>query len=339
MSEIGIVTIGRNEGERLRVCLHSALGLGHSVVYVDSRSTDGSVELARTMGVEVVELDMSAPFTAARARNAGFERLVEIDPGVKYVQFVDGDCEIADGWLDRAFHTLETRLEVAVVFGRRRERFPERTVYNRLADLEWDVPVGDVKACGGDSMMRVSAFRPVGGFNPAIIAGEEPELCVRLRQRGWKIVRLDAEMTLHDMAMTRFRQWWLRSVRTGHAYAEGTAMHGRPPERHFVPQVRSVLFWGLLIPLVTLVLAWPTSGVSLLLLFGYGLLYYRIYRRRRRQGDSARDSRLYALFCVLGKFPQAFGLLRYWAGRLSGRRSGIIEHKEVDAPMGATAAR
>ena len=157
---------------------------------------------------------------------------------------------------------LEENPDIGVVCGRRRERFPESTVYNHLADLEWDSPVGEAKACGGDAMMRVEAVRKVGGYNPAIIAAEDDEVCLRIRREGWKVVRIDAEMTLHDMAMTSFRQWWRRSTRTGHAYAEGSAMYGQTPERHFVRQTRSAIFWGILLPLAALGLAWPTRGAQ-----------------------------------------------------------------------------
>src|SRR5262245_15725439 len=92
MSQLGIVTIGRNEGERLRRCLNSLVRHGLPIVYVDSNSNDGSVELARSLGVEVVELDTSRPIGASRARNEGFERLCQIHPDLRFVQFVDGDC-------------------------------------------------------------------------------------------------------------------------------------------------------------------------------------------------------------------------------------------------------
>ena len=49
-------------------------------------------------------------------------------------------------------------------------------------------------------------------------------------------------------------------------------MYGRTSERHFVRQTRSTIFWGILIPLAALVLAWPTWGFSLGLLAGYLLL-------------------------------------------------------------------
>ena len=134
---------------------------------------------------------MSMPFTAARARNAGYRRLQEIIPDLSYVQFVDGDCELVDGWIQAAATFLEQRPDVGAVCGRRRERFPDRSIYNWLCDLEWEGPVGEVRACGGDVMIRRSALEAVGGYRDDMIAGEEPELCVRLRAAGWLVWRLD----------------------------------------------------------------------------------------------------------------------------------------------------
>ena len=210
LDHLGIVTIGRNEGERLRRCLRSVLERGLPVVYVDSNSTDGSPELACSLGAAVVELDPSRPVCVPRARNEGFEQLCRIDPEVRFVQFLDGDCELVDGWLERAGRVLEERPDVALVTGRRRERFPERSSYNRLADLEWDMPLGEIEGSHGDILVRAEAFRQVDGFDASVFVGEDFDLCVRLRKRGWILLRIDAEMTLHDMAMTRFG---LRSMR------------------------------------------------------------------------------------------------------------------------------
>ncbi len=331
LKRVGLVAIGRNEGERLRQCLLSVVGKVAQVVYVDSGSTDGSVEFARSLGVDVVELDLSTPFTAARARNAGFARLLEANAEIEFVQFVDGDCEVVEGWLDYALAQLDAYPDVAVVCGRRRERFPEATIYNLLCDIEWDTPVGEAQACGGDSMMRVAAFQQAEGFNPTMIAGEEPELCVRLRQNGGKILRLDAEMTRHDAQMTRFGQWWKRFQRSGHAYAEGSWLHGREPERHWVKESRSIWLWGLIVPLLAVGLALPTRGLSLLLLAAYPLITYRIYRYYMQQQKlKAKDAWIYALSCVLGKFPQVQGQIQFHLGRLLGRRQGLIEYKTAD---------
>jgi len=329
-SRLGIVTIGRNEGERLRrglEALRRLLPVGTPVVYVDSGSTDGSVGLARSLDAHVVELDMSVPFTMARGRNAGYDYLRQMHPDVNVIQFIDGDCELLPGWIEEGLRTLQENPRLAVVSGRRRERFPEASIYNQLADMEWDTPVGEVKACHGDAMIRVEALEQVGSFNAAMIAGEEPELCVRLRAAGWRIHRLDVDMTLHDAAMTRFSQWWNRCVRGGWAYAEGAAMHGAPPERHNVRQSRSVWFWGLLLPLAALLLAWPTGGYSLLAMLAYPLLFVRIMRHRIQRDDTARKAMLYAGFNVLAKFPQLVGQIRYHLHRRRGTPARLIEYK------------
>jgi glycosyltransferase involved in cell wall biosynthesis len=330
MSELGIVIIGRNEGERLHRCLNSVVGRGHTVVYVDSGSTDSSVELAQAMGAKVAQLDLSQPFTMARGRNLGFSTLLELEPAVRFVQFIDGDCELVAGWLNQAQEVIKSRPEIAVVCGRRRERYIDQSIYNRLADLDWDLSLGPINHCGGDTMTRVEAFRQVGGFTPDLIAVEDVDLCVRFRQRGWTILRIDADMTLHDIAMKRFGQWWRRSIRTGFGYADGMRMHGKPPERLFVREIRSILLWGAVLPLSILVLAWPTRGASFALLCGYFILYWRLRRYGAHRGWIPSDARLYARWCILGKFPMLIGLMRYWFDRIAHRPKQLIEYKDPE---------
>ena len=326
-SKVGLVAIGRNEGERLVRCLTSVLGRVDRVVYVDSGSTDGSADRARELGAEVVALDLSRPFTAARARNEGLARLTSIEPSITRVQFVDGDCEIVPGWIEAAMKTLDARDDVAVVCGRRRERFPDASIYNRVIDVEWDTPVGEALACGGDAMMRVEAFRAVGGYDGSLIAGEEPDLCLRLRARGWTILRIDHEMTLHDAAITELRQWWQRAVRSGHAYAEGAHKHGRGPERHWVKETRRIVLWGAVIPGLALAGAPLTGGLSLSLFLGYPVSAYRAFRAVRRRGVPMESAAAYAAFMVLAKGAELEGALRFWRNRARGEKSGLIEYK------------
>jgi glycosyltransferase involved in cell wall biosynthesis len=328
MNRIGLVVIGRNEGQRLKKCLLSAISqLQEIVVYVDSGSTDSSVDLVRSLKVDVIELDASVPFTAARSRNAGLAHLLAVNPQIEYVQFIDGDCEIAAGWLEFAQNELDAKFDVAVVCGRRREQYPDKSIYNRLCDMEWDTPIGEAKACGGDAMMRVKAFQQVSGFNPTLIAGEEPELCIRLRQMGWKILRLNAEMTLHDAQIIHFKQWWRRSIRAGYAHAEGAWLHGSKPERHWMKESQSILLWGLFIPLLVLGMAWFTHGLSLLLLIGYPLLGVRVFVKARSQKISSENAALYALSCVLSKFAQLLGLLDFLKNLTLQTKTVLIEYK------------
>ena len=323
---VGIVAIGRNEGERLEACLASARRDLEAIVYVDSGSTDDSVSAARRFGAEVVELDTTIPFTAARARNAGFERLLSVWPDLEAVQFVDGDCELESGWLGTALAAFDAE-GWSVVCGRRRERYPERTVLNRLCDMEWDTPVGRATACGGDALMRVATFRQVGGFSEDLIAGEEPELCVRILAEGGSIARLDAPMTIHDAQMSSFSQWWQRSKRAGHAIAEGAARHPGVHDGHAEHEIRSAWVWAGLLPVTSLALAPISAGVSLALLALLPLQILRIGLRRPRPRYGLRHNLLYAGNCVLSKFPHLAGMLRFHFGRWTGRRSRLIEYK------------
>ncbi len=295
MTGVGVVVIGRNEGLRLDACLASVVPQFDHVVYVDSGSVDDSIALARTHGATVVSLDPGTPYTAARARNAGFARLMQSVPDLTFVQFVDGDCELLRGWRADAIAFLDATPGAAVVCGRRRERYPEASVYNQLCDHEWNTPVGVAESCGGDSLMRVSAFAEAGGFSPGLIAGEEPDLCHRIRQQGWTIHRIDSDMTIHDAAMTRFVQWWQRNRRSGYAYAEALARRGRG-NRRMLNGVVSNVFWAM-------PMAWPL----------WPWLWWRIHHRR---------GALYATFVTLGKLPQCHGQVDYWI-----RRKSLIEYK------------
>lgn len=318
-SPAGAVIIGRNEGARFITCLETARRAGLSpLIYVDSGSTDGSVEAARAGGAEVVLLDSDVPFTAARARNAGLERLAgRADPPV-YVQFLDGDCALRAGWIAAGVGFLDAHPGVAAVAGRLRERFPEASFYNRLLDREWDAPAGEARACGGNALMRLAAVEAAGRYNPEMIAGEEPELCVRLRRAGWKIWRLEAEMAWHDAAMTRFGQWWTRTRRAGYAFAEGAAMHGAPPERHYVAQRRRALLWGLALP-AALGLGLVVTPWALLLALLWPLKTLRLIAQ-------GRDPR-HAVFLTIANLSEAAGILTYAWKRLTGRRGRLIEYK------------
>jgi GT2 family glycosyltransferase len=308
--------------------LRAALGQAQLVVYADSGSTDGSAEFARSLGCQVVELDPSRPFTAARARNEGFARLMELNPKAELVQFLDGDCELEEGWLQTAAVALAERPDVGVVCGRVREIAPEASIYNRLCDLEWRQPPGEIRASGGRFMVRASVYRAVDGFRPDVIAAEDDEFSIRVRRQGWKILLLDSPMARHDAAILSFGAWWRRNRRMGHAYAQVAALHGAGAERYFVRDRRRILIWGLVLPTLALVAAPFTYGLSLLaLLCLYGLQMAHIARDCQRRGWTAQEARSYGFFTVIARFPALEGLIAYYWRRLRGRAMTIIEYK------------
>jgi GT2 family glycosyltransferase len=321
---IGVVVIGRNEGERLVGCLDSLARAGldeAQVVYVDSGSTDGSVQRARARGIDVIELE--PPFTAAKGRNAGARHLLAKKPALLAVQFIDGDCEYFPAWFDVVARTLRDDPTIAAVTGMQRERRPEATAYNLLCDVEWTGVVGDIDTFGGNVAVRATALRDTeaatgGLYNPELIAGEDPEFSIRVRKAtGLRIVRIDEPMCLHDVDMTKLSQWWKRNVRAGHAYAQVSGMHGEAPLHFWKKETRSNWLWGAALPLAAAPLLPPA----------YAALFWRVYRHARGRGLDAHSARVYAFFTTVGKVPQALGQAKFVWNRLRGVKSTLIEYK------------
>ncbi len=321
-SKIGIVIIGRNEGSRLLKCLESLSEFMPQVIYVDSASTDNSLAEAENRGAHVISLDMTQSFTAARARNTGFNALAAYYPSLEFVQFVDGDCIVNRHWVPNAADFLYNNPTIAVVCGRRREIFPQHSIYNLICDQEWNTPVGETKACGGDALMRVDVVKQVDGYRNTLIAGEEPELCIRIRQAGYKICRIDAEMTLHDAAIFKFSQWWKRTMRAGYAFAEGAYLHGAAPEYHWVKESRRAWFWGGILPVIILVMFFLNWKMALILLLVYPLQIIKLTFKRNNPVNF-----YFAFFLVLGKFAEAIGQLKFFKKRYLNEKTQLIEYK------------
>ena len=327
MKNVGVVVIGRNEGERLKACIRSLEKCAVRIVYVDSASTDGSLDFVKSMGFDVIALDMSIPFSAARARNEGYRYLLRQYSDVQFIQFVDGDCEIFYDWIDKAHNHLQANTKLASVFGLCKERHPDKTIYNKLCDLEWNTPVGLSLATGGNAMFRVEALESVNGYSPQVIAGEEPEMCFRMRQNGWEIERLDLDMVIHDADITHFSQWWLRNERGGHAYIQGFLMHGSKNDEKYCRQdVLRIIVWAFIIPLTILLLFVLLGPVSLVCLLVYPLKVFQLFIRESKK-HTCSVAFWYAFYTILGKFPQFQGVCVFLVKHLKGKQLNIIEYK------------
>jgi GT2 family glycosyltransferase len=309
-STLGIVVIGRNEGPLLSKCLESVSSSGCDIVYVDSGSSDGSPQLAAEITPLVHELAKGMPFSAARARNEGLDVLLSHNPNITYVQFVDGDCEIHKNWLDEGLEGLRDNEKCAGICGHLREKFPDKNVYHKMCSIEWNDPVGENVDCGGIAMFRVAAFQEVGGFDSSIRAGEEPELCLRLRKAGYFVRKIDKEMGSHDANINNFAQQLARTRMTGYAYTTGFLKHGSFFGGYRHREVMRIIFWAFLIPLSIITLAIFIHWSALLLLALYPLQIVRVSNRtkRVRKLDSA-TARWHAVITVMGKFAEFQGML------------------------------
>ena len=320
-AEFDAVVIGRNEAARLGAALGAVQGQARRVIYVDSGSRDGSVDLARARGVEVLELDPARPFSAARARNEGFAALGA--DRAAFVQFIDADCLLVPGWLERACAYLDVHPQAGLVIGRYREEAPEASVYNWLTNWEWDKPEGPQAAGIGTFMARAEAFAQTGGFRDSMIAAEDDEMFLRMRGLGWQTWSVKTPMCTHDAGLHRFRPWWLRMIRAGHSFAELGALH---PGTAAAARKRAVL-WGGLVPVLMLagaVLWWPLAMVVAALTLA---AITRQGVRFARMGAQPARAVAAAGLVMLSKFANLYGMGWYWLRRLRRSDAQIIEYK------------
>jgi glycosyltransferase involved in cell wall biosynthesis len=325
---ISIVIIGRNEGDRLASCLQSvdSIRAEAELIYVDSASADRSSQVASDFGAQVIVLHGGIQ-TAARARNAGWQRAL-----APYVLFLDGDTILNQGFPAAALKVLESEPSIAAVWGHRRELYPEHSLYNRVLDLDWIYPAGTTDYCGGDVVMRRSAIAEIEGYDPSLIAGEEPELCRRLRARGYRIMHIDFPMTRHDLNMMRFSQYWRRAERAGHAYAEiSDRFRGSADPMWLQESNRNLLsgvFWIGWLPVALMLGAlkslWIIPWLSLLPL----LSARSAWKARYKASGKTMLLLLYGLHSHLQQIPILIGQLKYFLGRHAGEQRKQIEYKQ-----------
>jgi GT2 family glycosyltransferase len=328
---VGYIVIGRNEGQRLERALRSIRQAGNEyrpLVYVDSGSTDNSVELAHREGCIVLHLDMSSRFTAARARNQGAAAISSAICREGFLFFMDGDCSLVPGFIEKAVKLMQADPTLAIVCGRNRELEPRKNIYHRLAEMEWNTEVGVVLECGGNALVRRTYFEATGGFNSLLIAGEEAELCERLRSAGGKIRRIPVDMTYHDIAMNHFSQWWRRSVRTGYAYFLNSQSKRRSlRERCIANIVRAQITTAVIVSAVLLPLLTSKSALALIACACVVPLH-GAYISRRAKGDPVPDAALYSIMCLSSKPAEVQGHLKCALSLLLRRGHSIIEHKK-----------
>ncbi len=322
LDDVGVVLIGRNEGERLVASLVSIRRYAARAIYVDSGSVDGSVQAAEAAGVSVVKLNLSQPFTAARARNVGFNELVRMCPNLHYVHFIDGDCRLEQDWPPKAIGFMLAHPEAAVVCGIRRELHPDASIYNWMCDMEWNRPPGITDSCGGDALYRVAGFQAVSGFDETLIAGEEPELCSRLQAQGWKIHRLADTMTYHDANILHFSQWWKRNVRAGYGNTKTAFLSAKEKPAKLVDVVRVIAYVAWFVLAAALSLVWSYKALALLLVFPA-----QITRIAATSGAFQLNAWKYGFFLVLIKFAEFRGMLSLAIDFVTGRSRKLIEYK------------
>ncbi len=325
MTRISFVVIGKNEGKMLGKCLESLKAADYprhlaevtEVIYVDSRSTDRSVEIAREHGA-TVHLLSAGRTSSARARNAGLQ-LCQGD----LVQFLDADMVLAKDWLQRAVPIL---LEEGVigVAGRIDDYQRKPSWYDRVHTAQQMFHRPEIGGMGsGGGLFRAEEFRKLGGYNDKMPFGEEAELGEYLRSSGRGILRIVDLMAYHDYGFDTFRAYCRRLVRDGMVQALAWRRGAQGRWRTLLRSVITPLFW-LLAPLASLLLRNPLPVVLALCWAAY--VFFRtathIFLRER--------TLKLALTCgahiCFAKFPHLWGwcrvmLMREFSGQRPARSS------------------
>ncbi len=327
---VSVVIIGRNEGQRLQRCIssvHEACWgtLRHDIWYVDSRSTDNSLAQAQAQGAQTLVLP-AGPMCAAKARNLGWQSAAG-----EFILFLDGDTELHPDFVNQALAALADS-SLCAAWGHRRESNPQQSLYTRVLDLDWIYPPGITPYFGGDVLVCRSALAQVGGFDATLNAGEEPELCARLRAKGWKILHIDAPMTRHDLAVRSFKAYARRCYRSGIAYAEVTHRMQTLGDALWQHEARRDLVHGLLYvtaPLL-LVLAFALHVLAGVLLAALGLavVLRSAWRCRARADGHVLLALQYALHSHVQKIPAFFGQLAWKRAHARRQRLALVDYKE-----------
>ena len=231
---VDIVIIGRNEGELLRRAITSCqreasdfASAGHPqprIIYVDSRSTDGSLKLAQSLAVETYVVE--GRLNPAAGRHLGFEHCQG-----KYVFFLDGDMEVYPGWLSEAIAYLEEHTRVAGVAG-----FVDWEVIDNGKVIHIPNHSGIRKHgqkvttdVGGGFAYRSEALRNVGDYDPTMTRYGEFEMYLRIVAGGYELVYLAVPMAIHrDLKGSMGLNFVRRSLFTPNIFIPGVVARRAP---------------------------------------------------------------------------------------------------------------
>lgn len=213
---ITIVLLTYNCAHRLDAVAEELEGTGVPVVAVDNGSRDGTAELLRRRGTfEVVALPDNI---GAAARNVGVERAT-----TPYVATCDDD-----GWFDPeglalAADLLDAWPSIGLINARilvgaeqRLDPISAEMAASPLPDPDGLPGTPLLGFMAGAVVVRRTAYRQVGGYDPRFfIGGEEETLSFRLAKAGWQLRYVPAVVVHHRPSLanvTRLRPYGLRNT-------------------------------------------------------------------------------------------------------------------------------
>jgi len=220
MAELSVILISKNQEWNVDRLIRSVLDetsdiTDREVVLVDSASTDRTVDVASAYPITILRLHADQHLSAAAGRYIGYK-----NTSGGLVLFLDGDMELCSGWLRRAMAVMDRRTDVAVVSGSWLDlpRDAQRDNKDHSGFSPTSEEEEDVRSVGGAGMFRRTVLEQVGPFNPFLYSDEEPELCLRIRHAGYRVIKLwypisyhysDPAFAISTLVKRRRRNLWL----------------------------------------------------------------------------------------------------------------------------------
>lgn len=192
---ISVIVIGKNEGARLATCLSCAQRalrmLSYELIYVDSRSADNSIAVAKAHGARCFTLE-EADTTAGLGRFVGTQAAHG-----EYLLFLDGDMQLQPGFVERAMMKMAAEGYDGACGIREDHYVRSGEVISINKNYFQCTRERIVPEFGGAIFLKAEALSACGGWSPDTIACEEAELHARLKAAGRRIVELPIPMIIH----------------------------------------------------------------------------------------------------------------------------------------------
>jgi glycosyltransferase involved in cell wall biosynthesis len=310
---ISCIVIGINSARTIVSCIKSIKKSDYpkliEIIYVDGGSSDNSVELAKKLGVKVIQLKQEHP-TPGRGRNVGWKNASN-----ELIQFLDGDTTLDQKWLKKAIKHIDNKTVAVCGYGK--EKDPNKNWYHLVADLEWSNETGNIKYFGGNVLIKKSILEETSGYNDNLIAGEDPEFSFRIREKGYNIKRLDSLMYYHDINMNNLKEYFKRCFRKGYGYAEVGTMRLKKKEYGWIKRTikTTIKTIGTFVFLILALLFQNIYFVSFALLLNI-IPIIKISRFKKQYKLNIKKSIIYALHLVLAAYLTTAGVFRYYIGKL-----------------------
>lgn len=217
---ISFIIIGKNEGWKLTKCLKSVYNaivqnqLKAEVIYVDSNSTDDSINRASEFDKIKIYKLLEHKTNAAIARNVGAK-----EAKGNYLCFLDGDMELFSEFLKEAFDT-KWRLIHPLVGGKLKHKYYDKdwNPDNEKIFLFHKKPVFKPIA-GGAFLIQKQVWDLVNGMDNRFNVSEDPELGLRLAKKGVLMKSIPSFLGIHHTMKTDKKKSVLSLFTLNHLYS------------------------------------------------------------------------------------------------------------------------